>query len=93
MVCFYHCQTPTQSGLNIKKTTFYFSSDKRNERVKDKLRAEGFISIRDQPKQEREKIMYRERENWLLHNLQRKEETGFKKKKKRAAKFKIECIV
>ncbi len=52
---FYHCQTPTQSGLNILKTIFCFSSDKRNERVKDKLRAEGFISIRDQPKQEREK--------------------------------------
>ncbi len=44
--------------MNIKKTTFCFSSDKRNERVKDKLRAEGFISIRDQPKQERGKIIF-----------------------------------
>ncbi len=66
---FYHCQTPTQLGLNILKTTFCFSSDKKNERVKDKLRAEGFISIRDQPKHEREKIIFRERENWLLRNL------------------------
>ncbi len=52
--------------------------------MKDKLRAEGFISIRDQPKQEREKIIFRERENWLLHNLfAGKKETGLKKKKKK----------
>ncbi len=79
---FYHCQTPTQSGLNIKKNTFCFSSDKRNERVKDKLRAEGFISIRDPPKQEREKIISgKGKIGFFTICLQGKEETGLKKKK------------
>ena len=55
--------------------------------MKDKLRAEGFISIRDQPKQEREKIIFRERENRLLHNLFAGKRGNWLKKKKVASEI------
>ncbi len=59
--------------------------------MKDKLRAEGFISIRDQPEQEREKIIFRERENWLLHNLFAGKRGNWLKNKS-AAKFKLYAL-